>query len=147
MGARRLNDADIEKAVRLLDAWSDKLTWDRFLAVLATEVGHLYTKPGLRKHGRLVNAWEMAQARLRDSTKRSGARGNGDAAIAHACNRIASLEAENARIEQENRDLLERFVRWSYNATIHGLAPEQLDREIPIPPTKSERAARARSTR
>jgi hypothetical protein len=130
MRAPRLTDADIEKAVRLLDGWSGKLTWDRYLAVLKTEVGHLYTKPGLRKHARIVNAWDMAQKRLSEGVRSVGARSNGDAAIAHARQTIASLRAENERLKQENRDLLERFMRWSYNAAARGIGPEVLDRDI-----------------
>jgi len=130
MGARRLTDADIEKAVRLLDSWTGKLTWDRYLALLATELGHLYTKPGLRKQARILNAWEMAQTRLKEDIQAVGARANGDAAIAHARRTIAALRAENSRLTQENRDLLVRFLRWSHNAAVAGLTPERLDAEV-----------------
>lgn len=130
MCARHLTDADIETAVRLLDGWSGKLTWDRYLAILGTQIGHRYTKPGLRKHPRILNAWEMAAKRLKEGAKSAGARSNGDAAIAYANRRIETLRAENMRLTQENRDLLERFLRWSYNAAAHGLTPERLDRDI-----------------
>ncbi len=127
MAHPRLTDADIEKAVRLLDGWTGKLTWDRYLAVLKTEIGHLYTKPGMRKHARVLNAWEMAQRRLNEGAASVGARATGDAAIAEAHRRIATLRAENARLTQENRDLLEQFLRWSHNAARAGLTPELLD--------------------
>lgn len=147
MGARRLSDSDIEKAVRLLDGWTGKLTWERYLAVLATEVGHLYTKPGLRKHVRILNAWDMAQKRLDEGAREVGARASGDAAIAHARRTIAALRAENARLAQENRDLLERFLRWSHNAAINGLTPERLDQEITVPSVRGPAPARPRSVR
>jgi hypothetical protein len=127
MRAPRLSEADIEKAVRLLDAWTGKLTWERYLAILAIELGHLYTKPGLRKHARIVNAWNMAQSRLVEGLSSVGARTNGDAAIVEAHRRIATLRAENARLVQENRDLLERFLVWSFNAARAGVTPERLD--------------------
>ena len=143
MGTKRLTDSDIEKAVRLLDGWTDKLTWDRYIAVLETEIGHRYTKPGLRKHVRILNAWEMTRKRLAEGTRAVGARSNGDAAIAHARQTIMSLRAENDRIKQENRDLLERFIRWSYNAASRGLKPEDLDREIIIVDGGSVRGVRS----
>lgn len=130
MAIPRLRDDDVEKAARLLDGWTGKLTWDRYLAVLATELGHLYTKPGLRKHPRILNAWNMAQQRLKDGAKSVGARSYGDPAIAEAYRKIGALRAENARLTQENRDLLERFLRWSYNAAQAGLSPERLDAPI-----------------
>ncbi|WP_287786722.1 hypothetical protein [Acidiphilium sp.] len=147
MGAKRLSASDIEKAVRLLDGWTGKLTWERYLAVLSTEIGHLYTKPGLRKHARILNAWEMAQKRLYEGAKEVGARASGDAAIAHAHHTIAALRAENARLAQENHDLLERFLRWSHNAAINGLTPERLDQEITVPNVKGPASARPRPIR
>ncbi len=131
MGARRLSDADIDKAVRLLDGWTGKLTWARFLAVLATEIGHLYTKPAMHKHARIIVAWDAARQRLAEAKAEVGAESVGDAAIAEASRKIARLRAQVARLEQENRDLLERFVRWSHNAARAGLSPEQLDAELP----------------
>jgi hypothetical protein len=130
MGAPRLSASDIERAVRLLDGWTGKLTWDRYLAVLQIEIGHLYTKPGMRKHARVLNAWDMAQRRLAEGSREVGPRKGGDAAIAASHRRVATLRAENARLEQENRDLLERFLRWSYNAIAAGLTPERLDASL-----------------
>lgn len=34
MGAPKLTDKNIEKAVLLLDGWAGKLTWDRYLGML-----------------------------------------------------------------------------------------------------------------
>lgn len=130
MSVPRLRDVDIETAVRLLDGWTGKLTWDRYLAILSTELGHLYTKPGLRKHARILNAWNMAQRRLKEDISKIGAKEHGDAAVAQSHRKIAVLRAENARLIQENRDLLERFLRWSHNATVAGLSPERLDEPI-----------------
>ncbi|TGS85093.1 MAG: hypothetical protein E5V64_29245 [Mesorhizobium sp.] len=141
--SKRLSDQDIEKAVRLLDAWTGKLTWERYLAVLATELGQTYTKAGLRKQPRILNAWEMTRKRLDDSVEAAGARSNGDAAIVHARETITRLRNENERLRQENQDLLERFLRWSYNAvTERGMTPEQLDREIVVPRRPAERRAK-----
>ncbi|MDE1150497.1 MAG: hypothetical protein PW843_28445 [Azospirillaceae bacterium] len=130
MGAPRLSDADIERAVQILDGWSGKLTWDRYLAVLATELGHLYTKPAMHKQARIIGAWEGAHKRLAEGKDAVGASEAGDAAIAHAYRKVARLQAEVDRLKQENRDLLERFSRWSLNAARAGLSPEQLDAPI-----------------
>ena len=131
MSAPRLKDADIARAVRLLDGWTGKLTWDRYLAVLATEIGHLYTKPAMHKQPRIIAAWEGTKSRLAGARAEVGAVRDGDAAIAAATRRVDRLRAENARLEQENRDLLERFQRWAFNATRAGLTPERLDAPLP----------------
>ena len=133
--ARRLTDTDIETAVRLLDGWTGKLTWERYLAVLATPLnGARYTKAGLRKQPRILGAWDATRRRIDKSAKESGAKSNGDAAIAHAREAIKRLRNENERLTMENRDLLERFRRWAHNARISsGMTPEQLDNEIVEP--------------
>lgn len=129
--ARRLTDADIALAVRLLDSWTGKLTWERYLALLATELGAFYTKPGLRKQPRILNAWEMARKRLENSLQAVGVSGNGDAAIAELTRNVDRLKNEIARLEKENHDLLEQFQRWSHNAAYHkGMTREQLDQGI-----------------
>lgn len=129
--ARHLTDADITLAVRLLDGWTGKLTWKRYLALLATELGALYTKPGLRKQPRIRNAWEMTRKRLKDSLEAAGVNGSGDAAIAELRQTVQRLRNENARLEQENQDLLEQFQRWSHNAAYHkGMTRELLDCDI-----------------
>lgn len=130
--ARQLTDSDIAIAVRLLDSWTGKLTWQRYIAVLATELnGRRYTKPGLRKRPRILNAWQMAKQRLDGSARSAGAASNGDAAIAHLRQMVQRLRNENARLEQENRDLLQRFQRWAYHAAMdRRMTPEQLDQPI-----------------
>jgi hypothetical protein len=130
--ARRLTDADVALAVRLLDGWTGKLTWERYLALLATELGGvLYTKAGLRKQPRILNAWEMARRRLEGGLEAVGAPSNGDAAVAQLREMVQRLRNENARLEQENQDLLERFQRWVHNAGIDkGMTLDQLDRPI-----------------
>lgn len=38
--APRLTTEKIDKALKLLDGWSGKLTWAKFLALLEVDVGH-----------------------------------------------------------------------------------------------------------
>ncbi|KPB50869.1 Uncharacterized protein AC511_1281 [Pseudomonas coronafaciens pv. oryzae] len=46
--------------------------------------------------------------------------------------RIARLQNENSRLRTENSALLERFIKWQYNAYKHGLSKEKLDAELPV---------------
>jgi hypothetical protein len=131
--SRRLTDADVGTAVKLLDCWTGKLTWERYLAILSTQLaGARYTKAGLRKQPRILNAWEATRKRLaEDVGAEAGAQRNGDAAVAHLRQMISRLRNEVARLRQENQDMLERFQRWSYNAaTEKNMSVEQLDQHI-----------------
>lgn len=130
MGAPKLTDKGIDSAVKLLDGWSGKLTWERYLAVLEVEIGHKYTKAAMLRHPRIADAWR--QAKNRSSSVSEG--GYGNVALSQAKARIKRLEQQLDRLERENNQLLEQFLRWSYNAASRGLTIEVLDR--PLPPGK-----------
>lgn len=130
--APRLTDESIDKAVRLLDAWTGKLTWDRYLAVLETEIDHRYSKVAMHKQPRIIEAWELAHKRLKEADSLAGARGHGDAAIAELHRKMRELRATNERLEHENRDLLEQFSIWAFNAAQKGLTEAELNRPLPV---------------
>lgn len=130
---KRLTDANIQKAVELLDSWAGKLTWERYLAVLATEIGHKYTKAAMLRHNRIAAAWEQAKERCRSSGIKGG---HGSVALRMAEGKTTKLQNQIDRLTKENEELLEQFVRWSHNASIAGLKPEQLD--APLPPVRRD---------
>jgi hypothetical protein len=127
---QRLTESDIAQAILFLNGWTGKLTWKRYSAILATQIGHVYTKAGLRKHTRILTAWGLAKNRLLESIETVGANSHGDAAIAHGYKKIEMLKAENEQLKSENNDLLDMFQRWAYNASTAGLTLEILKRQI-----------------
>lgn len=48
-----------------------------------------------------------------------------------AIERIARLERENERLKRENMELLQQYVVWQYNASIHGLNDRELNKALP----------------
>lgn len=133
----------VDTACLLLDSWSNKLTWARFLAVLETEIGYRYTKMAFRSYPEVLSAFAAAKKRLRkaveDAKKDAGSIAEapaeyGDVALANAYSRIARLENTIARLKGENHNLLERFMRWQSNAMARGVNMDILDR--PLPKTK-----------
>lgn len=129
MGAPKLTDNGIEKAVRLLDGWAGKLTWDRYLAMLDLEVGHKYTKAAMLRHSRIKAAWDRAKELSRDE---EGVKTpHGAIELKKALERIRLLEARVDRLTRENTALLEQFVRWSHNAVRRGLTLDDLEAPLP----------------
>ena len=127
--ARNLDDAGIKDIVEILDGWSEKLTWDLLIETINFRTHNNYTRQALHKHERIKNAFELCKVRLAD----------GDVAIRNvrspelqkALERIARLEAENKRLESENNQLLEQFVRWAYNAYTRGFDSQFLNQPLP----------------
>lgn len=128
MGAPKLSDENIEKAVELLDGWMGKLTWERYLAVLQIEIGHKYTKAAMLRQPRIRDAWQEAKLKSQENASEGG---YGATPLAQAKQRINQLEARVERLKRENNQLLEQFVRWAHNAARRGLTPEELDKPLP----------------
>lgn len=122
---KRLSDADINAAVLLLDSWSGKLTWDVYLSVLEVEIGHKYTKAAMLRHDRIKYAWDSAKSRVREIEG-----GHGTVTLNLAKQRIEELNNRIERLERENNQLLEQFVRWANNAVAKGLTIDDLDRPL-----------------
>lgn len=122
---KRLSDANINSAVLLLDSWSGKLTWEVYLSVLEVEIGHKYTKAAMLRHNRIKAAWDCAKSRVR---KVDG--GHGTVGLNQAKLRIYELKNRVERLEKENNQLLEQFVRWANNAVNKGLTIDDLDRPL-----------------
>lgn len=129
MGAPKLADSGIEKAVRLLDGWAGKLTWERYLAMLEVEVGHKYTKAAMLRHPRIKAAWDHAKELARDGDTAGSSRSAIE--TEKAIERVRLLEARVERLTRENNALLEQFVRWSHNAVRRGLTIDDLDHPLP----------------
>lgn len=127
--AKRLTETDINISLRLLDSWSGKLTWETYLSVLAVELGHKYTKAAMLRHPRIKSAWNNAKDRIQSSEG-----GHGTIGMKQAENRIRILQNRVERLEQENNQLLEQFLRWAKNASEKGLNIDDLDR--PLPPAR-----------
>ena len=84
--APRLTKERIDIALDLLDNWSGKLTWERFLAIFEVEVGHKYTKAALLRHEKFKSAWDQKRwANDNDETRYYGN------------NQILKLAKENIR--------------------------------------------------
>lgn len=137
MGAPKLNDTGIDKAVRLLDGWTGKLTWDRYLAVLEVEIGHKYTKAAMLRQPRIKSAWDHAKELARDD---NGVPASGSAIETQkALERVRLLEGRVERLNRENQALLEQFVRWSHNAVRKGMSLDELEAPLPYAKPKEIR--------
>ena len=134
-GAPHLTEKDIDKAVALLAGWTGKLTWDLYLRTLATELehGHVYSKVAMLKHDRIKSKWQEAHKRLRDEAEDVGEKSYGTTAVGVLRRKLDQALKGKAEAEQRERDLLEQFERWQFNAERAGLKLSQLDAPLPTP--------------
>ena len=129
--AKHLTDNDIEAIVEYLDEWdlSKKLTWEKLCIALDDDLGISHTRQTLQSHDRIKGAFDELKLHLRGKKNRGGK--VLPSSLAAAAKEIETLNRKNARLERENKNLLEQFLVWQYNAHIHGMKQDQLNRPLP----------------
>lgn len=133
--APRLTNERINIALKLLDGWTGKLTWPRFLAMLEIDLGHKYTKAALLRHARFKSAWD--KRRWDENPDRNSRNNFGNQALQIALEKIEKLERTIERLESDNNLLNEKFVVWATNAAYKAITVEELNRPIPMHSTKN----------
>ncbi|WP_323794753.1 hypothetical protein [Nisaea sp.] len=143
MRKQKLSDTQVDQAVQILDGWNEKLTWNAYLEVLAKVTGISITRQGIRQYPRITDSFDQTKTRVAVQRQAIGAKAgivrHGDMALAYEVQKNKTLQAKVERLERENKDLLEQFLRWQYNAQANGLSPELLNRPLPARKTHLDR--------
>lgn len=125
--AKNISQAMVASIRLMLDEWEGELTWQKLIAEIANQSGQIYTRQALNRH--VGDAFSRRKGFLLETAKASNA--GGDPKLVAALKKVSTLEVEKVRLENENKNLLEKFVRWAYNAHTRGIGPEILDRPLP----------------
>ncbi|WP_040267272.1 hypothetical protein [Pseudomonas rhodesiae] len=125
--AKHLTSKDIKIVVNLIDAWEGKLGWDALCDAAAPLIGGRTTRQTLSSHDHVKAAF----GHKKQEQKKGFVASKRPASLSIAEQRIRRLESENARLKAENGHLLERFLKWQYNAYKHGVRKENLDAPLP----------------
>ncbi len=125
--SKNLTDELIEKIVKILDGWSEKLTWMKLIDEIEFRTKNEYTRQTLAKHQRIKDAYNLTKDRVSTTVKELP---NMSSEVALLIQRVKRLEAENDRLNFENEVLLAQFARWAYNAYSKGVTKEMLDRPL-----------------
>lgn len=127
--AKHINDNEIAKIVGLLVGWKGRLTWELLTNACKSEIGRSPARQTLDSTPRISLAFKTAKARLKEAETKVTPSSNPE--IGALLQRISRLESELAQSKAENRELLEQFVTWQYNAFAAGISPERLNRARP----------------
>lgn len=125
--ARHLTQDDVKKIVNMLHKWSYELTWDLLVKACEDELGITTTRQALNRKQEVKDTFGLTKKRLRVKGQHY-ARPN---SINVAHQRIEALANENTALRNANDFLIEKFVRWQYNALNRGMTLEELDRPLP----------------
>lgn len=126
--AKHLTENDIEAILNIIDGWdSEKLTWEKICEKSAGVVGKKPTRQSLNAHDSIKTAYLAKKKGI----KVHGIRKPLSANQQIASDRIKNLESKIERLKMENNNLLEKFIKWQYNAYKAGMTEAQLNRELP----------------
>lgn len=131
---RQLTDPDIEVICSILDGWNGNLTWNALIDAVIVRLKRKYTRQALDRHSRIKSAYSNRKEALRGKTARPEVK---SLELQMSLERIDRLKAEIQRLMAENKQLLEQFARWAYNAHCKGLTEWQLNQ--PLPPVDRAR--------
>ena len=127
--APNLTPARVEAIVRTVSRLPDGLTWETVVEAVRSALGCSYTRQTLHGHPAVLLAF---QARKHGTPARPGER-----PLSARARREAELKADlRRRLDEALRReeaLLERHMRFVYNASACGLSEAELDG--PLPPT------------
>ncbi|MDD2006822.1 hypothetical protein [Pseudomonas putida] len=126
--AKHLSPKDLDIIVGVIDGWDEKLSWDAICDAIEPLIGSRPARQTLTSHEKIKSAYEHHKERSRSGFVKS----KPPASLRIAEQRIRRLEAENSRLERENERLLERFIRWQYNAHKFNVSAEKLDAPLPF---------------
>jgi hypothetical protein len=137
--APNLDDETIALIVGILDGWSGQLRWDGLIDAVERRTRARYTRQALHNHERIKSAFSLRKKAIAQA--RGKAPPTADSPdLQAALQRIERQEAVIARLEAENRCLLEQFARWAYNAQARGLDEAFLSQ--PLPPVNRDQTER-----
>jgi len=124
--SKNLSDQSIEVIVQLLDGWASKLTWDHLISAIDFKLHQHYTRQALSSHPQIKLAYDKTKQRLSLEQKKEAKKSEKDILL----EQLQNLEKENQRLKKENQELLALNHRVTYNAYVHGLSLEQLNKEV-----------------
>lgn len=128
MARRHLTDHDIQVLVDLIDGWDGRLTWDGLCDRAGEVFGFRPTRQTLNAHLAVKSAFDSKKNYIKMGPTPS----RRPSSLSYAEQKIRRLESEVERFKFENERLIERFIRWQYNAQKRGISKAMLDEHLPV---------------
>jgi len=125
---RRVTEADVSKVIGLIQTWPDtRITWPLLVERVSSYLGQSWTRQALERHEPIKTAYQA----VRDGRRRARASSPVDPAETVWKRRAEALHAEVEELKRRLERYEERFVRYEYNASKHGLKSGVLGQPLP----------------
>jgi len=126
--AQHLRPRDVQAIIDSIRGWPEtKLTWEAVCREAAKLLGRKPARQTLFAHEKIKTAYEAKKEGLQVRGPRSAT----PSSLSVAAQRLARQQSIIDELKTTNAGLLEKFVRWQYNAFKHGLTEQQLNADLP----------------
>ena len=134
---RHLSEADIDLLATTIDTL-DVANWNAVVTLAKKRLGHAYTRQALSNYPRIKMALEARKEHLKNEQPGRQRQPKTDTEAA-LLNRIASLDAQIARLTVENEALMTQLAIWAYNTHLLGIPDHRLNAPLqPVDRSYSE---------
>lgn len=125
---KHLKPLELSAIEDTLYSWEGAITWAGVCAKVEALIGKSVTRQTLSGNSVIKRAYDQAKSRSRNAPPIPPS----PSSLKVAADRVSRLESEIAALKLENSKLIEKFLRWQYNAHIKGLTEAHLDKPLPI---------------
>ena len=126
--AKHLSSLDEKNIIHVINIWphNQKLTWEALCDEVTLIIGKRPTRQSLSSHPLIAEVFNEKKVKIKRGDKEIVKPAN----LKIAAQRIKRLQAEVESLTKINNKLSEQFVVWQYNALLHQVTREQLERPL-----------------
>lgn len=126
--AKHLSRLDEKNIIHVINIWphNQKLTWEALCDEVTLIIGKRPTRQSLSNHSLIAEVFNAKKVKIKRGDKEIVKPAN----LKIAAQRIKRLQAEVESLTKINNKLSEQFVVWQYNALLHQVTREQLERPL-----------------
>lgn len=123
-----VTNENLEEIIHLINTWEGKLTWD----LLCPKVAELLNiksieRQSLAHYPDIQAAFSKRKQNIRDKSK---ADPEPNFTMDYLQKQITSLQAQVQRLEEINERYKQQFIVWQYNAYMHGMSEDDLNKPL-----------------
>ena len=123
-----ITEENLEDIIMLINTWEGKLTWD----LLCSEVSQLLNiksieRQSLANYSDIHKAFSTRKQRIKENSK---ANPQPNVTIDYLQKQVNNLKAQVQRLEEINEQYKQKFIVWQYNAYMHGITEDKLNKPL-----------------
>ena len=123
-----VTEENLEDIIMMIKTWEDKLTWD----LLCSKVSELLNiksieRQSLANYPDIQGAFSKQKQKLKEKAK---ANPEPNVTMDYLQKQVNNLKAQVQRLEEINERYKQQFIVWQYNAYMHGMTEDKLNKPL-----------------